>query len=126
MWKNIVQPGRPHMTIWGVHIVRWILKATSKPSECVILISIPLQHWLHERASILRYTYMVFFSLLKPTGYVMQPTGLKLNNCTLFPHCINAFCIYLRTNSDLCHLQPKLIGFCNRDEKCLERYGLGL
>ena len=31
------------------------------------------------------------------------------------------FCIYLRTNSDLCHLQPKLIGFYNRDEKCLLR-----
>jgi hypothetical protein len=31
------------------------------------------------------------------------------------------FCIYLRTNSDLCHLQHKLIGFCNRDEKCLQR-----
>jgi len=31
------------------------------------------------------------------------------------------FYIYLRTNSDLCHLQHKLIGFCNRDEKCLQR-----
>jgi hypothetical protein len=31
------------------------------------------------------------------------------------------FCIYLRTNSDLCHLQHKLIGFYNRDEKCLQR-----
>ena len=31
------------------------------------------------------------------------------------------FCIYLRTNSDLCHLQHKLIGFYNRDEKCLHR-----
>jgi hypothetical protein len=30
-------------------------------------------------------------------------------------------CIYLRTNSDLCHLQHKLIGFYNRDEKCLQR-----
>jgi hypothetical protein len=29
------------------------------------------------------------------------------------------FCIYLRTNSDLCHLQHKLIGFYNRDEKCV-------
>jgi hypothetical protein len=28
---------------------------------------------------------------------------------------------YLRTNSDLCHLQHKLIGFYNRDEKCLQR-----
>ena len=28
---------------------------------------------------------------------------------------------YLRTNSDLCHLQHKLIGFYNLDEKCLLR-----
>ena len=39
----------------------------------------------------------------------------------LCPHCIYVFCIYLRTNSDLCHLQHKLIGFYNRDEKCLQR-----
>ena len=32
-----------------------------------------------------------------------------------------AFCMYLGTNSDLCHLQHKLIGFYNRDEKCLQR-----
>jgi len=31
------------------------------------------------------------------------------------------FCIYLSTNSDLCHLQHKLIGFYNRDKKCLQR-----
>jgi hypothetical protein len=31
------------------------------------------------------------------------------------------FCIYLRTNSDLCHLQHKLIGFYNQDKKCLQR-----
>ena len=29
--------------------------------------------------------------------------------------------IYIRTNSDLCDLQHKLIGFYNRDEKCLQR-----
>jgi len=39
----------------------------------------------------------------------------------LCPHCIYVFCIYLRTNSDLCQLQDKLIGFYNRDEKCLQR-----
>jgi hypothetical protein len=27
----------------------------------------------------------------------------------------------LRRNIDLCHLQHKLIGFYNRDEKCLQR-----
>ena len=29
----------------------------------------------------------------------------------LCPHSIYVFCIYLRINSDLCHLQHKLIGF---------------
>jgi len=37
------------------------------------------------------------------------------------PSCVYVFCIYLRTSSDLCHLQHKLIGFYNRDEKCLQR-----
>ena len=54
-------------------------------------------------------------NLLKPTGYVMHTNNLTLNNCTLCPHRIYVFCIYLRTNSDLCHLQHKLIGFYNRD-----------
>ena len=47
--------------------------------------------------------------------------SLTFNNCTLWPKCIYVFCIYRRTNSDLCHLQHKLIGFYNRDEKCLLR-----
>jgi len=47
------------------------------------------------------------------------PTSLTFKNCTLSPHCICVFCIYMRTNSDLCHLQHKLAGFYNRDEKCL-------
>jgi hypothetical protein len=42
-------------------------------------------------------------------------TSLTFNNCTLCPHYIYVFCIYLRTKSDLCHLQHKLIGFYNRD-----------
>jgi len=49
------------------------------------------------------------------------PSGLIFNNCTLCPHCIYVFCIYLRTNSDLCHLHHKLIGFYNRYGKCLLR-----
>jgi len=27
MWKNIVEPGRPQMTIWLMHIACWITKA---------------------------------------------------------------------------------------------------
>jgi len=47
------------------------------------------------------------------------PTGLTFNKCMLCPHCIYVFCTYLRTNSDFCPIQHKLIGFYNRDEKCL-------
>jgi hypothetical protein len=37
------------------------------------------------------------------------PAGLTFNNCTLCPHSIYEFYIYLRTNIDLCHLHHKLI-----------------
>jgi hypothetical protein len=36
-----------------------ITKATDTQSEYVILIAFALQQWLHERASLLHYTYMV-------------------------------------------------------------------
>ena len=47
---------------------------------------------------------------------------MKSVYCAVRTRSLNkAFCIYLRTNSDLCHLHHKLIGFYNRDEKCLLR-----
>jgi len=60
-------------------------------------------------------------NLLKPTWLRDGPTSLTFKNFTLFPHCIYVFCIYLRTKSDLCHLQHELVGFYNRDEECLQR-----
>ena len=48
-------------------------------------------------------------------------SSLTFNNCTFCPHRIYVFCIYLRTNSDLCQLQHKLIEFYNWEEKCLLR-----
>ena len=51
----------------------------------------------------------------------MHHHQFNIHNCTLCPHCIYVFCIYLRTNSDLCHLQHKLFGFYNRDKKCSQR-----
>jgi hypothetical protein len=57
MWRNIVDLGRPQMTIWRMRIACWIPKATNTHSQYVILIAFPLQQWLRERASLLRYTY---------------------------------------------------------------------
>jgi hypothetical protein len=48
-------------------------------------------------------TSTLCFNLLKPAGYGMHQQFEYFNNCTLYPHCICVFCIYLRTNSDLCH-----------------------
>ena len=46
------------MTIWRMLIARWIPKATNTHSQYIILIVLPLQQWLHERASMLRCKYI--------------------------------------------------------------------
>jgi hypothetical protein len=56
MWKNVVEPGRPQMTIWRMRIACWIPKAKNTHSEYVIAFS--RQRLLHERASVLYYTYI--------------------------------------------------------------------
>jgi hypothetical protein len=56
MWENIVEPDRPQMAMWRMRIACWIPKATNTHSEYIILIALPLQQWLHERASVVRYT----------------------------------------------------------------------
>ena len=58
---------------------------------------------------------------LQPTGHVMHQQFNIQQLYALPTLCIYVFCIYLRTNSDLRHLQHKLIGFYSGDEKCLQR-----
>ena len=55
VWKNIVEPGKSQMTVWRTRIGCCIPEATNTHSEYVILV-FPLQQWLHERASMVRYT----------------------------------------------------------------------
>jgi hypothetical protein len=57
MWNNTAERDKSQMTIWRRRIACWIPKATNTDSEYVIFIAFPLQQWLHERASILCYTY---------------------------------------------------------------------
>ena len=57
MWKNIVEPGRPQMTIWHMRFARSMTKAISTGLEYVIIITFPLPQWLHKRVSVLGYTY---------------------------------------------------------------------
>jgi len=68
-----------------VSIVCWIPKASNIHIGCVILIAFPLQQWLHERASVLRYTYIVclVFSLaLQLKISPRPPRCLKILNHT--------------------------------------------
>ena len=48
-----------------MRIAYWIPKATNTHSQYVILIAFPLQQWLQERASILRYTYIACLTLVE-------------------------------------------------------------
>jgi len=43
MWKNTVQPDRPQMAIWCMHIACCITMATNTHSEYVKLIAFPRQ-----------------------------------------------------------------------------------
>jgi len=64
MWgKKIVELGRPQLTIWRTRFVFWIPKATNTHIMCNI-INFPLKHWLHERASLLRYTFFACLVVL--------------------------------------------------------------
>jgi len=65
MWKNILKPNRPYMTIWRMRVAFWIPKATNTHSEYVIPNAFPLQQWLHERPTILRYTYICSLVITK-------------------------------------------------------------
>ena len=68
----------------------------------------------------------VSINLLKPNGYVMHQQ-FNIQQLYVLPTLyLCVLYIYLRTNSDLCHLQHKLIGFYNRDEVLTARYELGL
>jgi hypothetical protein len=58
MWKSMVEPEKPKMTKRRMHISRLVPKATNTHSGYVILIACLLQQWLHERALLLRYTYI--------------------------------------------------------------------
>jgi hypothetical protein len=53
------------MTTWRMRVACWIPKVKSTTSERVILIAFALQQWLHERATLLRYTYIACLVYIK-------------------------------------------------------------
>ena len=65
------------MTIWLIRIARWIPTATNTHSEYVIVIALPLQQWLHKRASMLRFTFIVSLAAYVFHIAVQQPVPTR-------------------------------------------------
>jgi len=68
-WKR----GRLQITIWRIRIACWIPKATNTHSGCVKLFAFPLQQLLHERPSLLRFTYIAC-----TVFYFFSPTSISI------------------------------------------------
>ena len=62
--KNILDPGRPRVTIGSMRIALWITKAANTQSEYLMLNDFPLHQWLHDRVSLLCHAYIVSFVLI--------------------------------------------------------------
>jgi len=62
LWDNVKTCRAGQATdvtiIRGMRFSCWIPMATNTHSEYVIFIAFPRQHWSHESASVLRYTYI--------------------------------------------------------------------
>ena len=104
-WDNIEKYGRfrdttNDNTLWRVRFACWISKATrahahasGHPSththanarahtqKYVIFIAFPRQQWFHERASMLRYTYVACIVELLGTLYSVSVSLRDLNSC---------------------------------------------
>jgi hypothetical protein len=75
MWTNSVEPDRPQMSLWHMHIACWIPEATYTHYEYVLLFAFPLQERLHERASMLLYRTL---PVLFPVDSFMSATTTSL------------------------------------------------
>ena len=78
--KNTVEPTRPQITIWRMHMACWIPKATNTHSEHVTFTALPLQQCLHERSSMLRYSTVHCLSLFPPTTMYSFKVPIKLHH----------------------------------------------
>ena len=70
MWKNVVERGRPQMTIWSMRYACKIPKATNTHSKYVMLIAFPMQQYLYERATMLHCTYFACL-VLTPVDFTV-------------------------------------------------------
>jgi hypothetical protein len=64
----------------------WIPKATNTHSEYIIRIALSLQQWLHERATVLHYTYiasMVYWEDALEVSRIFRSSATKVHRRVL-------------------------------------------
>jgi hypothetical protein len=107
--KIIVEPDRRHVnTSRRMRVACCIPKATNTHSEYVILISLPLQQWLHERVSALHYVYI--------TCIVYWDDALEV--CRIFRSSVTK--VHRRVLEDIWRkgtLKRRVIGHHSRDKQ---------
>jgi hypothetical protein len=85
MWKN-VQRNKTQLIIQRMRIACWIPKATN--TQYAVIIALPLQKWLHERASMLHYTYVaciVINLFCKALKYPCRaPNSVLMSSCAKY------------------------------------------
>ena len=107
---NCCGPSDKHIVIYG------------RPVWCTAFVT--QSHHSHHISPPTQTSLYGLFNVALPLFQVREPSEAsrsqygpwRFNNNEFYilpKQCV--FCIYLRTNSDLCHLQHKLIGFYNRD-----------
>jgi hypothetical protein len=52
------------MTVWRMRSACWITRDINRHTGCEIRTAFPLQQWLHERTSMLRYKHIACLVLL--------------------------------------------------------------
>jgi hypothetical protein len=72
---------RPETTIWRKRFAYCIPKAAATHRECPILFAFRRQLWLHERATILRYTYISF---IRSSASELNYTVRTISGVTLY------------------------------------------
>ena len=105
MWKNVVQPDRPRITIRHMRFASWITKATDTHSEYVILIALPRnsnyvnmpQFYSYKNSAwlvIIVYTGSSETSMQGPDRYYMDAEGKSVGILPSWyrSHWQNGFC----------------------------------
>ena len=86
------------------------------PIQCIFVFYVDLRtnsELCHLQHKLIGF-YNIYLAFYNPVNNICT-TSLTFNNCELCPHSFYVFCIYLRTNSDLCHLEHNLLVFYNID-----------